>query len=132
VNAAPEGVSRAIANLVDNAVKWSPDGAAIEVTVSEGTVTVRDYGRGIDAADLPHIFDRFYLPTAARTTPGSGLGLAIVRQVAEAHGGTVRATRAAGGGSLFTLRLPTIEAAADEIRMDASDRPASHQAGGGP
>jgi len=91
--------------------------------VSEGTVTVRDYGQGIDAADLPHIFDRFYRPTAARTTPGSGLGLAIVRQVAEAHGGTVGATRAAGGGSLFTLRLPTSEAAADEIRMDASDRP---------
>jgi len=95
-------------------------------------VTVRDYGRGIDAADLPHIFERLYRPTAARTTPGSGLGLAIVRQVAEAHGGTVKATRAAGGGSLFTLRLPTIEAAADETRTDASDRPAPHRAGGGP
>ncbi len=73
----------------------------------DGTVTVRDHGPGIDAADLPHIFDRFYRAAAARTLPGSGLGLAIVRQVAEAHGGTVSAEPALGGGTRFTLSFPT-------------------------
>jgi two-component system sensor histidine kinase MprB len=106
VNAAPEAVSSAIANLIDNAVKWSPDGVPVEVTVKDGTVTVRDHGPGIDPADLAHVFDRFYRAPAARTLPGSGLGLAIVRQVAEAHGGTVTAEAAAGGGTQFAFRLP--------------------------
>ena len=70
-------------------------------------MTVRDYGPGIDAEDLPHIFDRFYRAAAARTLPGSGLGLAIVRQVAEAHGGAVTAEPAHGGGTRFTLSFPT-------------------------
>jgi two-component system sensor histidine kinase MprB len=106
VDAAPAELARAISNLLDNAVKWSPDGAPVEVTVKDGTVTVRDHGPGIAAADLPHVFDRFYRAVGARKLPGSGLGLAIVRQVAEAHGGTVAATPAGGGGSIFTLRLP--------------------------
>jgi two-component system, OmpR family, sensor histidine kinase MprB len=106
VDAAPAVLGRAISNLVDNAVKWSPDGAPVEVTVKDGTVTVRDHGPGIASPDLPHVFDRFYRAAAARKLPGSGLGLAIVRQVAEAHGGTVTAELAAGGGSVFTLRLP--------------------------
>jgi two-component system, OmpR family, sensor histidine kinase MprB len=110
VHAAPAAVTRAVLNLLDNAVKWSAEGAApVEVTVRDGTVTVRDHGPGIDPADLPHVFDRFYRAPAARTLPGSGLGLAIVRQVAESHGGTVSAEEVAGGGSLFTLRLPAIE-----------------------
>lgn len=107
IDAAPDAVTRAIGNLLDNAVKWSVEGAPIEVTVKEGSVTVRDHGPGIDPADLPHIFDRFYRAPRSRALPGSGLGLAIVRQVAEAHGGTVTAARADGGGSLFTLNLPT-------------------------
>jgi two-component system sensor histidine kinase MprB len=106
VQAAPDALTRAIGNLLDNAVKWSAEGAPIEVTVKEGSVTVRDHGPGIDPADLPHVFDRFYRAPRARALPGSGLGLAIVRQVAEAHGGTVTASRAEGGGSLFTLSLP--------------------------
>jgi two-component system sensor histidine kinase MprB len=106
VTAAPEPVTSAIANLIDNAVKWSPDGEAVEVSVHDGAVSVRDHGPGIDPADLPHIFDRFYRAPAARTMPGSGLGLAIVRQVAEANGGTVTAEPAAGGGSQLTFRLP--------------------------
>jgi two-component system, OmpR family, sensor histidine kinase MprB len=109
VEAAPAAVSRAVGNLIDNAIKWSPDGAPVEVAVRDGTVTVRDHGPGIDAADLPRIFDRFYRAPAARTLPGSGLGLAIVRQVAEAHGGTITAEPAAGGGSLFTLCLPAVD-----------------------
>jgi two-component system sensor histidine kinase MprB len=99
-------LGRAISNLLDNAVKWSPDSAPVEVTVRDGTVTVRDHGPGIAAVDLPHVFDRFYRAAGARKLPGSGLGLAIVRQVAEAHGGTVTAERADGGGSIFTLHLP--------------------------
>src|SRR5205823_6897716 len=87
-------------------VEWSPDGAPVEVTVGDGAITVRDHGPGIATEDLPHVFDRFYRAAGARRLPGSGLGLAIVRQVAEAHGGTVTAKPAAGGGSIFTLQLP--------------------------
>jgi two-component system, OmpR family, sensor histidine kinase MprB len=121
VEAAPAAVSRAVANLIDNAIKWSPDGAPVEVTVRDGTVTVRDHGPGIDAADLPRIFDRFYRAPAARTLPGAGLGLAIVLQVAEAHGGTITAEPAAGGGSLFTLRLPAVDGPGDAGTPRARD-----------
>src|SRR5918994_1762332 len=78
---------------------------AIEVTVRDGDVVVRDHGPGIDAADLPFVFDRFYRAPSARGLPGSGLGLAIVRQVADAHGGTITAERADGGGTVMRLRL---------------------------
>ena len=108
VNAAPGPLTRAIANLVDNAVKWSGESETADVAVRDGMVTVRDHGLGIDPADLPHIFDRFYRAPAARTLPGSGLGLAIVRQVAEAYGGAVTAEPAGGGGALFTLSLPAL------------------------
>jgi two-component system, OmpR family, sensor histidine kinase MprB len=101
----PASLERAIGNILDNAAKWSPSGGEVDVRVEDGTVTVRDYGPGIDATDLPHIFDRFYRSSSARTMPGSGLGLAIVRQVAEAHGGGVVAERAEGGGTRITLRL---------------------------
>lgn len=128
VRAALGPLTRAVANLIDNAVKWSGDSKPIEVTVRNGAVTVRDHGPGIDPADLPRIFDRFYRAPAARGMPGSGLGLAIVRQVAEACGGTVTAERADGGGALFTLSLPpfteTIEPA-DESRGHA--HPASSE-----
>ena len=107
IRGAPGRVSRAVANLIDNAAKWSPDGAEVEIAVRDGTVSVRDHGPGIDAADLPHVFDRFYRSPGARTMPGSGLGLAIVKQVAHSHDGTVSATAAPGGGALFALQLPT-------------------------
>ena len=71
-----------------------------------GELTVRDHGPGIAPADLPHVFDRFYRAPSARGIPGSGLGLSIVRQVAERHGGTVRAEAAPGAGTLIRLRLP--------------------------
>jgi two-component system sensor histidine kinase MprB len=77
--------------------------------VRDGEVRVRDHGPGIADSDLPYVFDRFYRAPAARGLPGSGLGLAIVRQVAEAHGGTVIAERANGGGASMRLRLPVIE-----------------------
>jgi len=98
-------IERAVANLLDNAAKWSPPGADVEVAVRNGEVSVRDHGPGIDEEDLPHVFDRFYRSRSARGRPGSGLGLAIVRQVAVAHGGEVVAERADGGGTRMTLRL---------------------------
>jgi two-component system sensor histidine kinase MprB len=105
VNGDPQTIERAVANLIDNAAKWSPKGGAVEVGVRAGLVTVRDHGPGIDDEDLPYIFDRFYRARSARGMPGSGLGLAIVRQVAEAHGGEVKAERAEGGGTVMSLRL---------------------------
>lgn len=111
IRGAPGRVSRAVSNLVDNAAKWSPPGAEVEITVGGGRVTVRDRGPGVDPTDLPHVFDRFYRSPRARTMPGSGLGLAIVKQVADSHGGTITAATAAGGGALFVLRFP--EAGAD-------------------
>jgi two-component system, OmpR family, sensor histidine kinase MprB len=101
----PASLERAIANVLDNAAKWSPPGEPIDVTLVDGELTVRDHGPGITEADRPHVFDRFYRATSARSMPGSGLGLAIVRQVAEAHGGTVVAEEAPGGGTLIRLRL---------------------------
>jgi two-component system sensor histidine kinase MprB len=98
-------IERAITNLVDNAVKWSPPGGVVELAVRDGAVTVRDHGPGIAPDDLPRVFDRFYRAPEARHLPGSGLGLAIVRQVAQAHGGTVVAERAEGGGTLMRFRL---------------------------
>jgi len=106
VRGVPSTIERAISNLLDNAAKWSPPDGEIEVSVRDGELTVRDHGPGIDADDLPFVFDRFYRAPSARGMPGSGLGLAIVRQVAEAHGGTVTAEAADGGGTRMRLSLP--------------------------
>jgi two-component system sensor histidine kinase MprB len=108
IEGAPERLARAINNLLDNAAKHSPDGASVEIVLRDGVLTVRDHGPGIDPADLPHVFDRFHRGANARGRPGSGLGLAIVRQVAEAHGGSVTLAPAPGGGTLARLRLPTV------------------------
>ena len=105
VRGSRERIHRAVSNLLDNAVKWSPEGGLVEVGVADGAVSVRDHGPGIDEEDLPHVFDRFYRAPSARSQPGSGLGLAIVRQVAESHGGGVSAVRADGGGTLVRLQL---------------------------
>ena len=105
IRGVPATVERAVSNLLDNAAKWSPPSGVVEVTVRDGELTVRDHGPGIDEADLPFVFDRFYRAPSARGMPGSGLGLAIVRQVAEAHGGTVVADSADGGGTLMRLTL---------------------------
>ena len=104
----PQRLERAVSNLLDNAVKWSPPDERIEVTLAGGELTVRDHGPGFGRADLEHVFDRFYRAPAARGLPGSGLGLAIVRQVAASHGGAVSAANAAGGGGLLRLWLPTV------------------------
>jgi two-component system sensor histidine kinase MprB len=101
----PDMIARALANLLDNAAKWSPPGGEVEVEVRSGQVTVRDHGPGIEEDDLPYVFDRFYRARSARGLPGSGLGLAIVRQVAHAHGGEVTAELAEGGGTRMLLSL---------------------------
>jgi two-component system, OmpR family, sensor histidine kinase MprB len=105
VRGVPATLERAIGNLLDNAAKWSPPGAEVEVEARDGFIAVRDHGPGIADEDLPYVFDRFYRARSARGMPGSGLGLAIVRQVAEAHGGEVVAERAPGGGTRMVLRL---------------------------
>jgi two-component system sensor histidine kinase MprB len=110
VDGVPSDLERAVANLLDNAAKWSPPQGTVEVTVANGEVVVRDHGPGIAEEDLPHVFDRFYRAPAARGMPGSGLGLAIVRRVADAHHGEVSAEAAEGGGSRFRLRLPVSSA----------------------
>ena len=104
----PERLARAINNLLDNAAKHSPDGGAVQIVLRGGILSVRDHGPGIDPADLPHVFDRFHRGANARGRPGSGLGLAIVRQVADAHGGSVALEAAPGGGTIALLTLPAV------------------------
>ena len=106
VKADPVLLERAVSNLLDNAVKYSPAGAPIEVTVRSGEVVVADHGPGIADEDLPRVFDRFYRAATARSKPGAGLGLAIVREAAEAHGGRATA-ESSSTGARFRLVLPT-------------------------
>jgi two-component system sensor histidine kinase MprB len=98
-------MERAVWNLLENAGKWSGDGGSVEVSLAGGELQVRDHGPGFADEDRPLVFDRFYRSAAARSMPGAGLGLAIVREVAEAHGGTVEAENARGGGALVRLSL---------------------------
>jgi two-component system sensor histidine kinase MprB len=105
VEARPDRLARAVNNLLDNAVKYSPPGEPIEVSVADGELVVRDRGPGIPADEIDQVFDRFHRGASVRDVPGSGLGLAIVKQVAEAYGGAVEAANAEGGGARFSLRL---------------------------
>jgi two-component system, OmpR family, sensor histidine kinase MprB len=99
-------LERAVLNVLDNAVKWSPPDGTVEVRLTGGTITVSDSGPGIAPADLPHVFDRFWRAPTSRSTPGSGLGLAIVKQVVEAHHGTVRIESTEGSGTRVEMTLP--------------------------
>jgi two-component system, OmpR family, sensor histidine kinase MprB len=103
VRGEPARISRAVSNLLDNASKWSPDGGVVEVTLQDGTLTVRDHGPGFNEEDLPFVFDRFHRAKEARSKPGSGLGLAIVRQAADAHGGFAEASNAPDGGAVLRV-----------------------------
>ena len=102
-------LERAITNLLDNAVKWSPPGGTIRVQLEGDRLRVADQGPGIAEEDLPHVFDRFYRADTARNTPGTGLGLSIVAQTITQHGGWVRAGRSAQGGAEFTVQLPGVD-----------------------
>ena len=111
-------LGRAVTNLLDNAAKYSvPDDPELDreegvpvgrvtVRLVDGVLTVTDSGPGISDADLPHVFERFYRSSEARSRPGSGLGLAIVKHAAEQHGGMIYARNAPTGGAQFTLWLP--------------------------
>jgi two-component system, OmpR family, sensor histidine kinase MprB len=114
VRGEPQRIQRAVANLVDNAVKWSPPGGTVELELRDGELTVRDHGPGFAESDLPHVFERFYRSEVARGLPGSGLGLAIVRQAAEAHGGSATASNAPGGGALLRVSFGAPVRAASE------------------
>ena len=103
-------LERAVLNVLDNAVKWSPPGAPVEV-VLEGTVlTITDHGPGIPPTEAELVFERFWRSPSARAMPGSGLGLSIVRQVVTGHHGTVTIHTAPGGGTVVRLALPTATA----------------------
>lgn len=111
VQGRPGELERMIVNVLDNAAKWSPPGATVHTRLTadgphEYRLTVTDAGPGIDEADRPYVFDRFYRATAARATPGSGLGLAIVAQTATQHGGTVTALPHEPHGTVIDIRLP--------------------------
>jgi two-component system, OmpR family, sensor histidine kinase MprB len=108
-------LERAVLNLLDNAIKFSPPGGTIWVRVGPtgdgfAVLQVADQGPGISDEDLPRVFDRFYRSREARTLPGSGLGLAIVRQAALRHGGEVLTGRTPEDGAVFTMRLPGVPA----------------------
>ncbi|RZU14898.1 HAMP domain-containing sensor histidine kinase [Streptomyces sp. BK239] len=104
--AEPAALERAVVNILDNAVKFSPEGGTIEVRLTDGVLTVRDHGPGIPEDELPYVFDRFWRSPDARALPGSGLGLSIVVRTVREAGGQVTLARAEGGGTVATVRLP--------------------------
>jgi signal transduction histidine kinase len=106
----PDGIRQILANLLDNAIKFSPDSAPIRVELRREEKRVRlsviDGGPGISNEDLPHIWERMYRGDKSRSVPGSGLGLSLVKALAEAHGGRIEVSSSVGSGSRFTLILP--------------------------
>ncbi len=132
VRAQPALLERAIVNVLDNAVKWSPPGSSVEVWLQRGaiwTLDVHDHGPGIAPDDLPHVFDRFYRAASARSMPGSGLGLAIVRQVVHNHGGVVMASCPPEGGTVMHIELPIVTEVEDDSRRDPEGTASGDESG---
>jgi two-component system sensor histidine kinase MprB len=125
IRANPALLERAVLNVLDNAAKWSPLNGIVTVWLQrhgQWTLDVRDQGPGIEAEDLPRVFDRFYRAPAARSMAGSGLGLAIVRKVISDHGGTAVASCPPGGGTLIHIELPTVAEHEPDAAPVADDR----------
>jgi heavy metal sensor kinase len=102
---------RMFSNLLDNAIKYTPSGGKVDVTIlagssEEASVSIQDTGIGIADDELPHIFDRFYRGDRSRSTSGVGLGLSLSRAIAHAHGGDIHVSSEVGGGSTFVVTLP--------------------------
>lgn len=110
VDADPARMRQAIANLVDNAIKYTPRGGKVEIEVSRerdvAIVRIRDTGEGIPEVAIPRIFERLYRAEPSRNKPGLGLGLSIVKAIVVAHGGTVTVESSPGKGSTFTVEVP--------------------------
>jgi len=106
-------LQRVFANLLDNAIKYTPDGGSITVAVKEGpkevAISVSDTGIGISSNEIPHIFDRFFRADGSRSQPGAGLGLSLVRAIVRRHGGEIKVSSSPGAGSTFTVVLPRIK-----------------------
>jgi signal transduction histidine kinase len=112
LDADPERVHQVLFNLVDNAIRFVPDGGEVTIAAHRHNgaveISVADNGSGISREHLPRLFERFYRadPARARGAGGTGIGLAIARSVVEAHGGRIRAESEPGIGSVFTFDLP--------------------------
>jgi two-component system phosphate regulon sensor histidine kinase PhoR len=127
----PRLVGQAMVNLIDNAIKYSPEGSVVRVEAERGgeviELRVIDAGCGIDPGHLPRVFERFYRIDAARSRRlgGTGLGLSIVKHIAEVNGGSVRAESKPGIGSVFTLVLRACQAGVEAGEVD--ERKAEHR-----
>jgi two-component system sensor histidine kinase MprB len=111
-------LERAVTNLLDNAVKFSPPRGRVTVRLGNGELRIRDQGPGIANDDLPHIFERFYRSDRSRNTPGTGLGLSIVAHTVTAHGGQVTVECPPEGGTEFVVRLPIFDGEAGEAAVE--------------
>jgi two-component system sensor histidine kinase MprB len=126
VRAQPVLLERALLNVLDNAVKWSPPDGIVRIVLQRDTswtLDVLDQGPGIGPADLPHVFERFYRAEAARSLPGSGLGLAIVQRVVGAHGGAVGVASPLTGGTLVHIVLPIVTEHEPDEPQHVPDQP---------
>ena len=104
-------LQRMLANLIDNAIHYTPSGGAVTVSLSEdggenALLSIADTGIGIGSNDLPRVFDRFYRCDQSRSMPGIGLGLSLAKSIAKAHAGEIRVASTPGRGSTFTVILP--------------------------
>jgi len=116
-------ILRAVTNILTNAVKYTPEEGTIDVSTrvvgnDKVAIKIQDSGQGIDQADLPHIFDRFYRADKARTreTGGTGLGLAITREIIARHHGTVEVESTVGKGSTFVVQLPLAQQTGEALK----------------
>lgn len=110
-------LTRAVVNLIDNAIRYGRDDGQIHVTLrrqgNTACISVRDDGEGMDAESAAHVFERFWRADGARSTPGTGVGLSIVQAIARAHGGSASVSSEPGEGSCFTLEIPVKTAESD-------------------